>query len=170
MGLLGSDYYANFPTVSRKAIVANVNIDGAPGIYYAMKDVVAMGPEHSSLAKNVDSAARELGYDLSPDPMPEEVSFIRSDQYSFVLQGIPAVYITDGVKAVDGKVDGLNVLKLWLNTRYHTPGDNMEQPLDFESAAKGTRLNFLIGYEVAQQDERPVWNQGDFFGTTFGGQ
>ena len=170
MGLLGSDYYANFPTVSRKAIVANVNIDGAPGIYYAMRDVVAMGPEHSSLAKNVDSAARELGYDLSPDPMPEEVSFIRSDQYSFVLQGIPAVYITDGVKAVDGKVDGLNVLKLWLNTRYHTPGDNMEQPLDFESAAKGTRLNFLIGYEVAQQDERPVWNQGDFFGTTFGGQ
>ena len=38
------------------------------------------------------------------------------------LQGIPAVYITDGVKAVDPKIDGLNVLKQWLNTRYHTPG------------------------------------------------
>jgi hypothetical protein len=170
MGLLGSDFYAISPTVPRNAIVANVNIDGAPGIYYAMKDVVAMGPEHSSLAKTVASAAGELGYDLSPDPMPEEVGFIRSDQYSFVLQGIPAVYITDGVKAVDPKIDGLNVLKQWLNTRYHTPGDNMEQPLDFESAAKGTRLNFLIGYEVAQQDARPEWTAGDFFGATFGKQ
>jgi Peptidase family M28 len=168
MGLLGSDFYAISPTVPQGAIVANVNIDGAPGLYFAMRDVVPMGPEHSTLAKNVESAVKELGYELSPDPMPEEVSFIRSDQYSFVLQGIPAVYITDGVKAVDPKIDGLTVIKNWLTTRYHTPADNMEQPLDFESAAKGARLNFLIGYEVAQQDKRPEWNQGDFFGTTFG--
>ena len=31
MGLLGSDYFAHFPTVPLKSIVANVNIDGAPG-------------------------------------------------------------------------------------------------------------------------------------------
>ena len=107
-----------------------------------MKDVVPMGPEHSNLAKNVEEAAHRLGYELSPDPMPEEVSFIRSDQYSFVLQGIPAVYVTDGVKAVDPKIDGLNVIKQWLTTRYHTPGDNMEQPLDFESAANGNSSQF----------------------------
>jgi hypothetical protein len=168
MGLLGSDFYAISPTVPREAIVADVNIDGAPGLYFAMKDVVPMGPEHSNLAKNVEEAAHRLGYELSPDPMPEEVSFIRSDQYSFVLQGIPAVFITDGVKAVDPKIDGLNVIKQWLTTRYHTPGDNMEQPLDFESAANGTRLNFLIGYLIAQQDKRPEWNAGDFFGVMFG--
>jgi len=168
MGLLGSDYFAWHPTVPQKKIVANVNVDEAPGIYYAMKDVVPMGSEHSSLGKTVAEQAARMGYSLSPDPMPEEVGFIRSDQYSFVLRGIPAVQIVDGVKAVDPKVDGLSVLKKWLATRYHTPLDNMEQPLDYDSAAKGARLNFLLGYAVAQQEDAPTWNSGDFFGLTFG--
>lgn len=168
MGLLGSDYFAHFPTVPLKSIVANVNIDGAPGSYFAMKDVVALGAEHSSLGGEVNSAAKVMGYDVSPDPMPEEVSFIRSDQYSFVLQGVPAVDITDGVNATDPKINGLEVIKKWLTTRYHTPLDNMEQPIDFDSAAKGVAMNFLVGYEVAQHDFAPTWNKGDFFGTTFG--
>ncbi len=167
-GLLGSDYFAHFPTVPRKSIVANVNIDGAPGLYYSMKDIVPLGSEHSSLGNEVASAAKELGYKVSPDPLPEEVDFIRSDQYSFVLQGVPAVDITDGVEALDPKVNGLEVLKKWLVTRYHTPLDNMDQPMDLDSAAKGAVLNFLVGYQVAQHDEAPTWNKGDFFGTTFG--
>ncbi len=168
MGLLGSDYFAHFPTVPLKSIVANVNIDGAPGCYFPMKDVVALGAEHSTLGDEVASAAKVMGYDVSPDPMPEEVSFIRSDQYSFVLQGVPAVDVEDGVKSTDPKINGFEVIKKWLVTRYHTPLDNMEQPIDFDSAAKGAVMNFLVGYEVAQHDGAPSWNKGDFFGTTFG--
>jgi hypothetical protein len=168
MGLLGSDYFAHFPTVPLKSIVANVNIDGAPGSYFPMKDVVALGAEHSTLGDEVASVAKVMGYDVSPDPMPEEVSFIRSDQYSFVLQGVPAVDVEDGVKSTDPKVNGLDVIKKWLVTRYHTPLDNMEQPIDFDSMAKGAVLNFLVGYQVAQHDDSPSWNRGDFFGTTFG--
>jgi hypothetical protein len=168
MGLLGSDYFAHFPSVPLKSIVANVNIDGAPGSYFPMKDVVALGAEHSTLGDEVASAAKQMGYDLSPDPMPEEVSFIRSDQYSFVLQGVPAVDVEDGVKSTDPKIDGLAVIKKWLVTRYHTPLDNMEQPIDFDSTAKGAVMNFLVGYQVAQHDATPTWNKGDFFGTTFG--
>ena len=168
MGLLGSDYFAHFPTVPLKSIVANVNIDGAPGSYFPMKDVVALGAEHSTLGGEVASAAKVMGYDVSPDPMPEEVSFIRSDQYSFVLQGVPAVDVEDGVKSTDPKINGLEVIKKWLVTRYHTPLDNMEQPIDFDAAAKGAVMNFLVGYQVAQHDSAPSWNKGDFFGTTFG--
>jgi hypothetical protein len=168
MGLLGSDYFAHYPTVPLKSIVANVNIDGAPGVYFPMKDVVVLGSEHSTMSNEVNSAAKALGYDLSPDPMPEEVLFIRSDQYSFVLQGVPAVDVTDGVKSTDPKVNGLDVVKKWLVTRYHTPLDNMDQPIDFDSAAKGSVMNFLVGYEVAQRNNVPEWNQGDFFGSTFG--
>lgn len=168
MGLLGSDYYAHYPTVPLKSIVANVNIDGAPGVYFPMKDVVVLGSEHSTLSREVNSSAKALGYDLSPDPMPEEVMFIRSDQYSFVLQGVPAVDITDGVKSTDPNVNGLDVIKKWLVTRYHTPLDNMDQPIDFDSAAKGSVMNFLVGYQVAQHTSVPEWNKGDFFGTTFG--
>ncbi|HET7208062.1 MAG TPA: M28 family metallopeptidase [Terriglobales bacterium] len=168
MGLLGSDYYAHFPTVPLKQIVANVNIDGAPGVYYPMKDVVALGAEHSSLGADVDAAARALGYAISPDPMPEEVFFIRSDQYSFVLQGVPAVDLTDGINSTDPNIHGLEVVKKWMTTRYHTPLDNIDQPLDYASAAKGATLNFLVGYEVAQQPNVPEWNKGDFFGAKFG--
>jgi len=168
MGLLGSDYFAHFPTVPLPSIVANINIDGAPGVYFPLKDVVALGAEHSTLGDEVARAAKVMGYDVSPDPMPEEVSFIRSDQYSFVLQGVPAVDIEDGVKSTDPKINGFELIKKWLVTRYHTPLDSMDQPIDFDSAANGAVLNFLVGYKVAQQEGAPTWNKGDFFGATFG--
>jgi Zn-dependent M28 family amino/carboxypeptidase len=168
MGLLGSDYFANSPTVPRSAIAANLNIDGAPGLFYSMKDLIALGIEHSSLEHEVQSAAKQIGYSLSPDPMPEENFFIRSDQYSFVQQGVPAVDITDGIQATDPKVDGLKLQKEWMVTKYHTPLDNMDQTLDYASAAKGAGVNFLVGYDVAQQDAVPTWDKGDFFGEKFG--
>jgi hypothetical protein len=168
MGLLGSDYFATFPTVPRSALAANINIDGAPGLYYPMKDLIVLGIEHSSLEQQVQSAAKQIGYSLSPDPMPEENFFIRSDQYSFVQQGIPAVDITDGTQSSDPKVDGMKVLKDWLVTIYHTPLDNMDQALDYDSGAKAAGVNFLVGYDVAQQDAAPTWDKGDFFGERFG--
>jgi Zn-dependent M28 family amino/carboxypeptidase len=107
--------------VPLKSIVANVNIDGAPGVYFPLKDLVAIGAEHSTLGDEVAAAAKVMRYDVSPDPMPEEVAFSRSDQYSFVLQGVSAVDIEDGVKSTDPKINGLEVIKKWLVTRYHTP-------------------------------------------------
>ena len=168
MGLLGSDYFANIPTVPRNAIAANINIDGAPGLFYPMKDLIVLGIEHSSLEQPVAAAAREVGYTLSPDPLPEENFFIRSDQYSFVQQGVPAVDISDGIESSDPKVDGLKLQKEWLVTKYHTPLDNMDQPLDYRSGAKAAGVNFLVGYKVAQQDAPPTWKTGDFFGEKFG--
>jgi hypothetical protein len=168
MGLLGSDYYAHAPTVPLNKIVANVNIDGAPGLSYPMKDIVALGAEHSSIDEAAKSAAGLIGYEIIADPLPEENAFIRSDQYSFVLQGVPAIDISDGINSTDPAIDGLAVMKKWLVTRYHTPLDNMQQPLDFESGARAAGLNFLVGYELAQQDHEPMWNTGDFFGTKFG--
>jgi len=149
------------------ALVANVNIDEASGLYYAMKDVVPLGIEHSSLNKNLGYATKILGYTISPDPIPEEVAFIRSDQYSFVQRGIPAVDIMDGIHAEDPKINGLQVMKKWMTTEYHTPLDNMDQKLDYDSGAKCTQLNFLVGYSVAEQSAAPVWNSGDFFGAMF---
>jgi hypothetical protein len=168
MGLLGSDYFANLPTVPRSAIAANLNIDGAPGLFYPMKDLIVLGIEHSSLEQQVQSAAKQIGYSLSPDPMPEENFFIRSDQYSFVQQGIPAVDISDGMQSSDPKVDGMKLQKEWMVTKYHTPLDNMDQTLDYASGAKAAGVNFLVGYDVAQQDAAPTWDKGDFFGEKFG--
>jgi hypothetical protein len=61
--------------VPHENLVANLNVGGAPGLWYAMKDVVAMGSEHSRLDVEVREAARQIGYAVVPNPMPEEVFF-----------------------------------------------------------------------------------------------
>jgi Zn-dependent M28 family amino/carboxypeptidase len=136
-------------------------------LIFPNKDIVPRGAEHSNLAKNVQAAAKKMGYTISPDPIPEEVIFIRSDQYSFVKQGVPAVFINGGRQSADPKLDGAAIDEKWISSIYHTPKDNMSQPFYFESAARSTAMSFLVGYEVAQQSERPTWNAGDFFGTKF---
>ena len=161
-GLLGSEYYAEYPTVPMSRIIANVNIDGI-SLLYDFKDVVALGSEHSTIGPIVDRVAQHMGVEVSPDPLPEEVFFIRSDQYSFVKKGVPSVFLSDGFKAVDPKIDGKKMSDAWEATRYHMPTDDMNQPINFDAGAKCTRINLAVGYELAQADARPRWNAGDFF-------
>jgi hypothetical protein len=163
-GLLGSDYFAHYPTVEKKAIVANVNMD-EDLMLWPLKDIVAYGAEHSSLEIVANEAAKRLNLTISPDPNPQEVIFIRSDQYSFVQQGIPSVFPVAGFKSDDPKINPEALFKNWEETRYHQPQDDMDQPgLDFEAAAKYARFVFLCGWTISQQTERPHWNSGDFFG------
>jgi hypothetical protein len=56
----------------------------------------------------------------------------------------------------------------WSDRVYHTPLDSMDQRFNFQLAAKTSGLSFLIGYDIAQADDRPRWVPGDFFGTQFG--
>ena len=165
-GLLGSDYFAHYPTVPKTSIVANINID-EDLMLWPLKDLIVYGAEHSSLGKVVNEAAKRLDLDISPDNQPEQVIFIRSDQYSFVKQGIPAIFPVAGVKS-DSKVNAQKIEATWETDVYHQPQDDMNQPFDFESGAKYARFNFLCGYLVAQNPARPTWNAGDFFGEHYG--
>ena len=167
-GLLGADYYAHYPTVAKSALVANVNMD-EDQMLWPLEDIIAFGAEHSSLMKDVEAAAKKMHLSLSPDPMPEEVIFIRSDQYSFVKEGIPAVFPVPGFKSSDPKINPTQIFKNWEATRYHHPGDDMNQPgLMFNEAAKYARFVFLCGYTVAEDPQKPTWNKGDFFGEHYG--
>jgi len=167
-GLLGSDYFAHYPTVEKKNIVANVNMD-EDLMLWRLKDIVAFGAEHSSLKDAAAQAAERLSLTVSSDPMPQEVIFIRSDQYSFVKQGIPSMFPVPGFKSDDPKIDPKALFENWEQTRYHQPQDDMEQPgLDFDAAVKYARFVFLCGWTVSQQTERPHWNSGDFFGEHYG--
>ncbi len=165
-GLIGSDYFVNNSPVPLYNIAANVNLDMFL-MLFPQNDVVAFGSEHSSLHDIVREAVEEIGMTLTPDPMPEENLFVRSDQYSFVKKGIPAVFLFSGVTSTDPDVDGLQLNKDWLKTFYHKPSDDIGQPMDLEIAVKFCRANFLIGYHVAQGDHRPEWNEGDFFANEF---
>jgi len=169
-GLLGSDYFAHYPTVNKSAVVANVNMD-EDAMLWPLRDIVAFGAEHSSLDTVVKKAAARLGLSESPDPMPEEVVFIRSDQYSFVKQGIPAIFPVAGFKSDDPKIKPADIFKNWEQTRYHQPQDDMDQPgLDFDAAVKYARFVFLCGFLITEDSQRPTWNKGDFFGDHYSHQ
>ena len=166
-GLLGSDYFAHYPTVERGRLIADINMDGA-ALLWPIQDVTATGAEHSTLNAAVREAAARLQLDLSPDPRPEQVFFVRSDQYSFVKQGIPSLFARSGVKSGNPSIKPEEIIAKWRDTIYHKPQDDMSQSLYFESGAKLARFNFIVGYLVAQQEEKPKWNSGDFFGEHYG--
>jgi len=166
-GLLGSDYWVRHPTIAGAVPVANVNLD-MPLLLYPLADLIAFGAEHSDLAGAVERAAANVGLELSGDPMPEEVLFVRSDQYSFVRQGIPAVFLVPGQRSRDPEIDGAARVRDFLRTHYHMPSDDLGVAFDADSAERFTRANLLIGLEVANRAARPRWNEGDFFGARYG--
>ncbi|MCH8135630.1 MAG: M28 family peptidase [Proteobacteria bacterium] len=165
-GLVGSDYFAHYPTVPSDSLVANVNLD-MPLLLYPLADVVAFGSEHSSLEGLISGVVGLEDLVLTPDPMPEEVLFIRSDQYSFVKQGIPSVFMVPGFTSTDPDIDGAALFREHLQTHYHQPSDDMTRPIDWDSAKRFARANVRIGHAIANQDDRPTWNEGDFFGDKF---
>ncbi len=165
-GLLGADYYARNPTVPEGSMIANVNLD-MPILTYEFADVIAFGANHSSMKASVELAAKNAGLTLSEDPWPEQNLFTRSDHYSFVKQGIPAVFLVPGLQSKDPEIDGSKVFSTFLSTNYHKPGDDMSQPFVWEAAKTFTNVNFQIGLTLANQAEKPTWNEGDFFGETF---
>jgi Zn-dependent M28 family amino/carboxypeptidase len=166
-GLLGSDYFAHYPTVPSDTLVANVNLD-MPLLLYPVADVIAFGAEHSTLQQLIEPALAAESLALTPDPMPEEVIFIRSDQYSFVRQGVPSVFLVPGLSSTDPEIDSAAAFKEHLATHYHRPSDDSSRPVDWESALRFARANVRIGLAVAEDETRPVWNDGDFFGERFG--
>jgi len=165
-GLLGAGYFANHPTVPAESIAADVNIDEI-FMLYDFADIVARGAEHSSIGAVVEHAAAAMALRVSPDPQPEEVVFVRSDQYAFIRRGVPALFADVGFHSSDPKIDGAKLFAEWEAKRYHQPSDDMQQPLDLAAAAKFARFNLRVGYALAQMPARPQWNKGDFFGETF---
>jgi hypothetical protein len=166
-GLLGSDYFAQYPTVPASALVANVNID-MPMVIFPLNTVVGYGAEHSSLEGLTAAEAAKEGFELTPDPYPDEVYFIRSDQYSFVRQGIPAVYLAEGIGSSDPTVDGRAVLDAFFRDHYHQPSDDLSQPIEWDTALRFARAGVRVGFRIAMDEDRPTWNEGDFFGEEFG--
>lgn len=164
-GLLGAEWFASHPTVNGP-LVANINLD-MPVLLAPSTDVVPIGVEHSTLKTVLDTAAKDIGVALSPDPFPEEVIFVRSDQYPFIRAGIPAVYLINGVVSADGKRDPKLAFTKFLREHYHQPSDEADLPIAYDDAARLARLNARIGRIVGDAAQRPRWNAGDFFGDRF---
>ena len=161
LGLLGAGYFAAHPTVPIGQIAGLVDLD-MPIPLYEFNDVTAFGAAHSTVAKNVASAAAELGIKVSPDPMPAEAIFVRSDHYRFVEKGVPAILLMTGYGN-----GGEAVWKGWFNTVYHGLKDDLNQPFKWTALARYADLNYRIARQLADADSRPRWYQGNYFGDLF---
>jgi Zn-dependent M28 family amino/carboxypeptidase len=167
-GLQGSEYFARHPTVPIESIVANVNLDGVSWQFEPF-DIIALGAEHSTLERAVQASLSAMKMKESPDSQPEQVFFIRSDQYSFVKRGIPAIFPNAGWQDESGNIEKRKAYDDWWTTnRYHQPSDEWDPKADYENMAKEVRADFLMTLAVALDPDRPAWNPGDVFGKLFG--
>jgi Zn-dependent M28 family amino/carboxypeptidase len=158
-GLLGSRYFATNPTVAADKIVADLNTDMFLPIV-PLKVLTVYGLAESDLGERATVVATKLGYRVQPDPEPLRNLFIRSDQYSFIKQGIPSLAMKVGF---DSGTPEEKIFKDWLTERYHAPSDDAKQPVDLAAAAGFEEVMRGLTLQIADDPHRPTWNQDSFF-------
>ena len=160
-GLLGADYFAHNPTVPIDHISAAIDLD-MPLLLYDFTDVVAYGASHSTVEKAFREAGKAMGVTLSPDPMPDQALFVRSDHYPMVKAGVPAVMLATGM-ANGGKAAWDD----FLAHHYHQPSDDVSQPIRWDAGAKFADLNYRAVHMLADAAVPARWYEGDYFGNVF---
>jgi len=166
-GLLGARHLATHPPAAVRRYAANLNID-MPLLSAPARNLVAYGAANSTLGAVLARVAERHGLIVSPDPAPEEVRFVRSDQYPFVLQGVPALKVDPGVEAADSAVDLAAAEAEFRRHRYHKPSDDLSQPIDWAATARYAALMTDLARAIADDPQTPAWLPGDFFGESFG--
>ncbi len=153
MGLLGSDYFAEHPTIPSGALVANLNTDMFLPIN-PLRRLLVNGLEESDLSDDVRRAAGRVGVEVVTDPEPERNAFVRSDQFSFIRRGIPALSLKVGFTR--DSPEHKRVLA-WRPARYPGVDDETDQPIDRQAAADFNRLYMEIVTEIGNRPTRPAW-------------
>jgi Zn-dependent M28 family amino/carboxypeptidase len=158
-GELGSLYFASHPPVPRDRIVANVNTDMFLPLF-PLKTLMVLGLDESDLGHDIRATARELGLEVQADPEPQRNRFVRSDQYSFIKFGIPALAMKVGYQANSPEAA---IAAKWTAERYHAPSDDLNQPVDRTAAAKYIDVVRNLAVRIANRTDRPKWNGTSFF-------
>ena len=161
VGLLGSKYFAERPTVPITSVVANINLDMFLPII-PLRIVRGYGTGESDLAAHLETAASGMGITVQDDPQPERNIFIRSDQYSFIKRGVPALFL--GLGWTPDSPDD-KTMAAWFQNRYHAPSDDVRQPVDLKAAADFNELMTRLTIAIANVDQKPRWRDDSFFRT-----
>ena len=158
-GLLGARYFAARPSVPKQSLVANLNFDMALPIF-PLVAVTPIGYDQSSLGDQAEAVSRAMNLPIWPDPFPDRNVFIRSDQYAFIREGIPALFFKYGFKAGTPEAQ---MEKAWRANIYHSPFDDVNQPVLPAESVKLNDYVTAVTLRVANARERPTWNDDSFF-------
>jgi Zn-dependent M28 family amino/carboxypeptidase len=157
-GLLGAEHWVGHPTWPLEKVAANINFDGiGTEVYGPVKRIVGFGAEHSDLGTVFEDVSVATGNIVTPDPMPEENAFVRSDHFAFVKKGVPALMLMGG-PAEDSSV-WVPRIKKWLETDYHSPSDTIKPDWNWTGPQTLARVGMIIGLRVANADAMPAWRQ-----------
>jgi Zn-dependent M28 family amino/carboxypeptidase len=122
--------------------------------------IEVQGLGESSLGNDIRAVASAAGVEVQADKEPQRNLFIRSDQYSFIRHGIPALAFKFGY--LPGSPEE-KLHKDWLTYRYHAPSDDLNQPVDKTAAAQFDDIILNLAERVANASSRPRWNPDSFF-------
>ncbi len=144
MGLLGSRWYAEHPTVPQKNIVAVLNGDLIAGNDVDSAGLLgAFGPHKTSdelvnaaLQANKEGPDFKINKDWDHPDHPEYF-FFRSDHAPYARIGIPVLFYT-------------SLLTSW----YHTPIDDVDH-INLEKLYKMTEWIYRTGWKVATMPQKP---------------
>jgi Zn-dependent M28 family amino/carboxypeptidase len=158
-GELGSWYFANHPTVPADGVVADINMDMFLPLF-PLEYLQVQGLDESTLGDDIRAVGQADGVKVIEDEQPAANRFIRSDQYSFVQRGIPALAFKFGYEKGSPQEKTFND---WVHTHYHAPSDDVYQHVDQDAAGKFCYLIYMLADRVADDAARPAWEPASFF-------
>jgi hypothetical protein len=158
-GELGSRYFAAHPTVPPRAIVANVNTDMFLPLF-PLKELMVLGLDESDLGADIRAVAAAMHLQVQADPEPQRNRFIRSDQYSFIRAGVPALAMKVGYEM---NTPEAAIVQKWTAERYHAPSDDLNQPIDRAAADAFVDVVRQLAVRIANRPDRPKWSDASFF-------
>lgn len=155
-GLFGAEHWVRHPTWPLSKVAADINFDGiGTEVYGPVKRVVAFGADHSNLGAIFEDVTAATGNIVTPDPMPEENAFVRSDHYAFVKQGVPALMLLGGPA---GDISSWILrAKKWLETDYHSTSDTVKPDWNWTGPQTLAKVGMIIGLRVANANAMPAW-------------
>jgi peptidase M28-like protein len=155
-GLLGAEHWVAHPTWPLDKVAANINFDGiGTEVYGPVKRIVGFGTEHSDLGTVFEEVSVATGNIVTPDPLPEEKAFFRSDHYAFVKRGVPALMLMGGPEG-DLSI-WVSRMKKWMETDYHSPTDTVKPDWNWTGPQTLAKVGLIIGLRVANADAMPSW-------------
>jgi Zn-dependent M28 family amino/carboxypeptidase len=157
-GELGSEYFAGHPTVGGR-IVADINMDMYLPLF-PLRYLEVQGLDESTLGSDIRAVCAAAHVEVQADKEPNANRFIRSDQYSFIKKGVPALAFKFGW--IPGSPEE-KIFKDWLSTRYHGVSDDITQPVDLAGAAQFNSILTALLERVADAPQAPQWNPDSFF-------
>ncbi|HEX4275171.1 MAG TPA: M28 family peptidase, partial [Bryobacteraceae bacterium] len=114
----------------------------------------------STLGDDIRAVAGAARVEIQADKDPNANRFIRSDQYSFVKKGVPALAFKFGW--IPGSPEE-KTFRDWYRDRYHGVADDVNQPVDRAAAAQFNSILLALLERVANAPHPPQWKPDSYF-------